>query len=157
MKSLWIILIALLCVQVTADAQETDDPLSEASGVIIYADPRLDLVLNSLKPRSMGGNAPNRGVIRSGRGFRVQIYNGNDREEANKIKLDFMRRFPGIRVYMTYIQPQYRVKVGDYRTRAEAGEMYRQLHSIYTPVIIVPDIIVINTFKDDQQSQGEGR
>ena len=60
-----------------------------------------------------------------------------------------MRRFPGVRTYMTYVQPQFRVKVGDYRTREDALEMYRQASQLYNPSMIVPDIIVINTLRDD--------
>jgi hypothetical protein len=80
----------------------------------------------------------------------VQIYNGNDRNKAMQVKVDFMRRFPSIRTYMTYIQPQYRVKAGDFKTRGEAHKLYQQLSTLYSPVMIVPDIIVINTLKDGQ-------
>jgi hypothetical protein len=113
-----------------------------ATGVIIHADPRLAILTKKHTNVKLG-------VIRSGRGFRVQIYNGNDRVRANKLKVDFMRRFPGVRAYMTYVQPQFRVKVGDFRSKGEAQRMYEQVNSLYTPVMIVPDIIEINTLKDD--------
>lgn len=114
----------------------------KVSGIVIHADPRLAIL--EKKHRNV-----HLGVIRSGGGYRIQIYNGNDREKANEIKIDFMRRFPGIRTYLTYVQPQFRVKVGDFRTRADAQKLYEQLSSLYNPSMIVPDIIVINTLKDD--------
>jgi hypothetical protein len=58
-----------------------------------------------------------------------------------------MKRFPGVRVYISYALPQYRVKVGDYGTRQEAQEFYRQLSSLYSPCMVVPDIVEINTFR----------
>jgi hypothetical protein len=127
---------------VTAQIQVEEEGNLELTGVVIHADPRLD-ILTKKKMASPG-------VIRSGRGFRVQIYNGNDRGKANNIKMDFMRRFPGVRVYMSYVQPQFRVKAGDFRSRADAHKLSDQLNSLYSPVMIVPDIIVINTLKDDK-------
>lgn len=111
-------------------------------GVIIHADPRLAILEKKHRNIQLG-------VIRSGRGYRVQIYNGNDRNKANEIKVDFMRRFPGVRTYLTYVQPQFRVKVGDYRTREEAHGMYTQVSPLYNPSMIVPDIVMINTLKDE--------
>jgi hypothetical protein len=139
-----ITLVALSGTQVSFGQQSSKD---DTAGVIIHADSRLDIVLAALKPKASSGSRA--GVIRSGRGFRVQIYNGNDRIKATQTKVDFMRRFPSVRTYMTYIQPQYRVKAGDFKTRAEARKLYEQLSTLYSPVMIVPDIIVINTLRDD--------
>ena len=140
----FLLVAGLLAGKPEAQAQQTED----TTGVIIHADPRLAIVVNALKPKSSSSRAA--GVIRSGRGYRVQIYNGNDRNKATQVKVDFMRRFPSIRTYMTYIQPQYRVKAGDFKTRGEAHKLYEQLSTLYSPVMIVPDIIVINTLKDGQ-------
>ncbi len=59
-----------------------------AQGMQLHADPRLAIVL---KKHTTGTGV---GVISSGRGFRVQIYSGNDRNKATATKIDFMRRFP---------------------------------------------------------------
>ncbi len=134
-------LVLLLLLSRNSSAQQYV-PLSEdTSGVVIYGDARLAVLT---KKRASGP------AIRSGQGYRVQIYSGNDRSEATRIKTDFMRRFPGVRTYMTYVQPQFRVKVGDYSSRQEAAKMYRQVNSIYNPCMIVPDIVEINTLRDDQ-------
>jgi len=122
-----------------------EDPASAkptAHGVIVHADPRLAILVKKYRNVQLG-------VIRSGRGYRVQIYSGADRSKALERKVDFMRRFPGVKTYLTYAQPQYRVKVGDFRSRGEAQKMYEQVNTLYNPCMIVPDIIVINTLKDD--------
>ena len=126
-------------------AQQEAEIIEDTSGIVIHNDPRLDLVVAALKPKPAI-----KGVIRSGRGYRVQIYNGNDRNKAIQIKVDFLRRHPDVPAYMTYIQPQFRIKVGDFKTRAEAAELYREMNQLYGAAMIVPDVIVINTFKDDQ-------
>lgn len=146
MKRICYILISLLLASATTQAQikveENADGKELTNGVTIHADPRLAILEKKHHSVHVGS-------IRSGRGFRVQIYNGNDRAKATEIKIDFMRRFPGMRTYMTYVQPQFRVKVGDFRTREEAEKLYNQVSTLYSPSMIVPDIIVINTLKDD--------
>jgi hypothetical protein len=142
-------LLLALCMAVDSRAQivvnENAGGNSNAGtkqGIVIHADDRLAVLLKKHKNAQLG-------VIRSGQGYRVQIYNGNDRVKANQIKVDFIRRFPGIRTYLTYVLPQFRVKVGDFRTRAEAFELYKKVSDMYNPSMIVPDIIVINTLRDD--------
>lgn len=140
----------LLCIAISGNGQivvnENAAPAGKGGkatqGIVIHSDPRLAILLKKHKNAQLG-------VIRSGQGFRVQIYNGNDRTKANQIKVDFIRRFPGVRTYLTYVQPQFRVKVGDFRSRAEAYELYQKVSGIYNPSMIVPDIIVINTLRDD--------
>jgi hypothetical protein len=124
----------------------------DKEGVVIHADPRLDVLTAYLKskPRAISTNPQIKtGTIHSGKGFRVQIYNGNDRPIANQLKVDFVKKFPNIKTYMTYIQPQYRVKVGDFVNRNDAQKFANQISKDFSPVIVVPDIIEINTFKND--------
>ena len=85
-------------------------------------------------------------VIYSGKGYRVQIYNGPDRGKAIAIKAEFMHNNPGVRTYLTYNSPCFRVKVGNYRNRSDALGMLREANSSYSPCVIVPDIITINTY-----------
>lgn len=145
MKSFLLITATILLSARGVYAQVTADEIDSISvGVTVHADPRLVMLTNALKAKSE--KAVN---LRSGSGFRVQIYNGTDRTEANKRKLEFMRRFPGIRTYLSYIQPQYRLKVGDFKTRAEAQKLFRDVNDLFNPAMIVPDIIMINTTKDD--------
>jgi hypothetical protein len=144
LRSVTISLVAILLLACTTGrAQGYDqDEVAANTGIVFHTDPRLAVLIKKHKNVQLG-------VIRSGRGYRVQIYNGADRSKATSVKLDFMRRFPGVRTYLTYISPAYRIKVGDFRSRGDAERMYQQVNSIYNPCMIVPDIIVINTLKDD--------
>jgi hypothetical protein len=135
------ILLILLLAPALLRAQTAD-----TAGVVLHADPRLAVLF--VKKHETGYRGL-RGSIRSVKGFRVQIYNGNDRNVANQRKIDFIRRFPEVRSYISYIAPTFRVKVGDFRTRAEAYKFYQQVSSLYTPCMIVPDIVEINTLRDD--------
>ncbi len=142
------------CFQTNISAQQGVEN-TDSSNIVIHADPRLAMLIASISTPSSprknnSGNSGRRtGSTHSGKGFRVQLYNGNDRLKATQMKVDFLRRFPGVRAYMTYIQPQYRLKVGDFKTRREAQELYRQINGIYSPLMIVPDIVLIKETYDD--------
>jgi len=86
------------------------------------------------------------GKMKPGKGYRVQIYSGPDRNKAIEIKREFMRHFPGVHTYITYKSPCFRVKVGDYRNRSDAVGMYKEANSMYSPSMIVPDIIFVGGF-----------
>lgn len=74
------------------------------------------------------------------KGYRIQIYSGPDRAKAKATKIDFMKRFPSVRSYITYAAPYYRIRVGDFKSRQEANDFYRYLGKSYT-VMIVPSLI----------------
>jgi len=120
--------------------------LAEDSGVVVHADPRLAILFAS---KTENGYQGLRGSIHSARGYRVQIYNGTDRNTAQQRKVDFIRRYPNIRAYLSYIAPTYRLKVGDFKTRAEAMKLYREISPLYAPCMVLPDIVVINTLRNE--------
>ncbi len=74
------------------------------------------------------------------KGYRIQIYSGPDRQVAKATKISFMKRFPSIRSYISYEVPYYKVKVGDFKSRQEALELYRYLGKTYTSMV-VPSLI----------------
>lgn len=135
------LLIFFICLGFAAGAQSTD-----TGYVNIHADERLAVVVN--KPANT-----NRPFIGKVRGFRVQIYNGNDRKKASQAKLDFMRFFPGTRSYLVYNNPQFRVRVGDFRSRKEAMELYNKLSSRFNPCMIVPDVVNISTVRKNKDNE----
>lgn len=79
-----------------------------------------------------------------GAGFRVQIYNGPNRNEALRIKAEFMRNYPGIQTYFSFSSPHYRVKAGNFRRREDAVGLFREANDTYKPCMIVPDMLGAN-------------
>lgn len=153
----WLLLLAGIFPVGSVQAQKSataDTPSVSGSSVALIADSRIEVLAHYNDAPKSTGSASAAGVkkanltgsIRSGAGYRVIIYSGIDRNKANAAKIDFMRRFPGMRVYMSYAMPQYRVKVGDFSSRSEAAVLYHQLNKVYSPCLIVPDIVEINTF-----------
>ncbi len=85
-------------------------------------------------------------MVYTGKGYRVQIYNGPSREKAIAAKVEFMRRFPGVHTYLMYVEPGFRVKIGDYRNRSDAEGMLREANGMFSPSMIVPDMVTVSTY-----------
>ncbi len=78
-------------------------------------------------------------------GYRIQIYNSSNRnakEESIKTMADFISKFPDLQPYRKYSEPGYfKVRVGDFRTRAEATRVFLSVSRVFRNAYIVPDII----------------
>ncbi len=72
-------------------------------------------------------------------GYRIQIYFGNERNKAQEIKSVFLQNHPKISAYMVYHQPNFKVRVGDFRTRLEAVGFLKKIESEFKTSFIVPD------------------
>lgn len=145
---------------------ETDTLLYPEENVHIFKDARLDLLekrpaivakleleekskpvekeIPLYKPIvSMDGKKKVTGSITTAKGFRVIIYNGPDRAKAIEAKNNFMRAFPGLRSYMSYNVPSYKIKVGDFDDRNDASKFLRKVSPAFPASFIVPDIVTI--------------
>ncbi len=77
-------------------------------------------------------------------GYRIQIIkaSGNDAltltEEA---KDKFMNRYTNTPVYLTFDEPYYRVRVGDFRTRLEAEKFLKEISRRYPGAWVIQDYV----------------
>jgi hypothetical protein len=136
-----------------------DTTLSEEDrAIVIFKDPRLDILMKrpALVARmeadkpvnfnpivSADGKKKVTGSIYTQKGFRIIIYNGQDRTEAMNAKNKFMRIFPNIPSYMSYNVPSYKIKVGNFENRGEATAFMRQVSKQFPTSFIVPDLVTI--------------
>jgi hypothetical protein len=74
-------------------------------------------------------------------GYRVQIYFGSSRTEANDAKTKFTAIHPELESYLIYQQPYFKVRAGDFRTRFEAYKLYKEIQKEFSSVFIVQDEI----------------
>lgn len=77
------------------------------------------------------------------RGFRVQIFLGPSRREAYAEQARFQQLFKNIDTYVTYEEPNYRVKVGDFRSRREAERLMQGLRDQFSNVFIFTEDIFV--------------
>jgi|GEM_PF-346376 len=76
-------------------------------------------------------------------GYRIQIYVGNIRSEADAAKSFIYRQFPELTPYVTFSQPTYRVKAGDFMSKAEAEQVLASIRLQYSTAVIIADKIEI--------------
>jgi hypothetical protein len=77
-------------------------------------------------------------------GYRVQIFfdSGNQsKKKANDVKTQFLAKNPDIPCYLVYQSPNFKVRVGDFRTRYEAYKFYREIKNDFPSAFIVKDEI----------------
>lgn len=77
-------------------------------------------------------------------GYRVQIFMeiGNEAiRHAEAMKRSFSEAFPELPVYLSYDQPYYRLRVGDFRNRVEAEKYMRLIKPKFNLAFVTADII----------------
>lgn len=84
-------------------------------------------------------------------GYRVQVYMGNQqkksKDEASVREANIKARFPELKTYMTFSSPFWKLKVGNFRTHAEALKVANQLKNEFKwggDIYIVRDSEVYN-------------
>jgi hypothetical protein len=77
----------------------------------------------------------------AGSGFRVQIFSSTDRKTIYSEQRKFKVLYPGIRSYISYSEPLYKLRVGDFRTRLEAEKMINKLKPRYKGLFIFAEPI----------------
>ncbi len=80
-------------------------------------------------------------------GYRIQIFSGSGkeaREKISQVRGDFLTAMPGFdasRIYPVYQPPFFKIRVGDYRTKAEAFPVYKQIIRKFPTAYIVKEKI----------------
>ena len=110
---------------VTATTQDT----SSTGNVHIDADPRIEKLMTSYGEHK-----------HVQRGYRVQIFLG-DRKTAEETKRSFLQKNPEVPAYLSWLAPNFRLRVGDLRTRLQAEHLLRDMKLQYPGSYIVPDEI----------------
>ena len=77
-------------------------------------------------------------------GYRVQIFFGSGhlaRENANNIRNSFVSSYKKIPVHVVFEDPNFKVRVGDFRTKSEALKVLVKVKETYEGAYIVKDFI----------------
>ena len=111
--------------------------------VVVMADPFIDTLIqehiayNQLHPTIEG--------------YRIQIYfesGNNARTKAMGIRDRFLELFPGYGAYLTFTEPYYRVRVGDFREKMSAEAFRQTLQGYFPNAFIVPDNVYFEKFQN---------
>ncbi|GHV72215.1 hypothetical protein FACS1894201_00200 [Bacteroidia bacterium] len=126
MKQTVIILLILLSVPFLRAQNEV---------VIVKEDPRIATLIQSHIEHNK--TAPYAG-------FRINIFSesGNSsRKKATEAAATFAEKFPNIACYMRFEAPNFKVNIGDFRTRLEAAQTLEFIQNSYPQAFIAKDFI----------------
>ncbi|WP_422361356.1 SPOR domain-containing protein [Reichenbachiella sp.] len=71
-------------------------------------------------------------------GFSIQLYSGNSRDKANQVKVKTYEVLEDQRPRVSYDQPNYKVRVGEYYNRMEANSDFVTLQQHFSRAVLVP-------------------
>ena len=77
-------------------------------------------------------------------GYRIHIFMeiGNEAlDHAKTVKAQFERAFPDIPIYLTYVEPHFRLRAGDFRNRVEAEKCLRRIKPKFKEAFVTADMI----------------
>ena len=75
-------------------------------------------------------------------GFYVQICSesgSNSRDRAENTRKIFLSKYPKVSAHVSFREPNFRVRVGDFRTRAEARGFREQIQGDFPQSFVVKD------------------
>lgn len=124
------ILIILMSFGLNSKAQTQDS--SRFGELIVISEEGIDdLRMRYMEKKKTSNEFP---------GYRVQIYNGRKAQLLQK-KIEFLSTFPSVQTYTLYDAPEYKLQVGDFRTRLEAEKFLREVISSYGSGFVVRTMI----------------
>lgn len=76
-------------------------------------------------------------------GFRIQIFSGSSRANAEKVKDQLIHELPEFsnRIYLKYQAPNYKIRVGNYYHEIDAQKDLKILESKYEGIFVVREQI----------------
>jgi hypothetical protein len=124
---------------------------SDSGTVVLQKDARVDLLI---KKQIQINEETTRDSRRNIPGFRIQVINSSDRNKVFAVKTKVYQQYPELKPYLMYQPPNYKLKLGNFRTAEEAQPYLDQLTKQFpTGVYIIHDIIEVkpDVPKSDQE------
>src|SRR5215467_6014279 len=114
---------------------------TDSNSVVVHKDPRVDLLIkkqiqiNEETTRESRSHVP---------GYRIQVINSTDRNKVFSVKTKIYQEYPDLKSYLIYQAPNYKLRVGNFKTPEEADPFLKELSKLFpTGVYLIHDIIDI--------------
>jgi hypothetical protein len=114
----------------------SQDTLKDPGNIRLIQDNKVDLLVS----KHIQINQNRKGID----GFRIQIFfdsGNNSKTRAKSIYESFLAKYPNIGVYLTFRTPNYKVRVGDFRTKLDAQRFLNEIIADYPNAWIIDDQI----------------
>ena len=109
------------------------------SAIVVEKDARIDqLVRKQIEINEVTTRESRRYV----QGFRIQVINSPDRTKVFAAKQRVYEQFPDWKSYLLYQSPNYKLRVGNFKTQDEAQDAMKQLSKLFPAgLYVIPDVI----------------
>jgi hypothetical protein len=80
-------------------------------------------------------------------GFRIRIFTDSGlgaKENQKKVRARFLSLYPDIDAYYSYDAPDFKVYIGDCKTKSEAFKLYERIKANFPDALVVSDMIYID-------------
>lgn len=77
-------------------------------------------------------------------GYRIQLIalsGNNSKAIVEKMQADFLASFPDIPAYVTYFEPSFRLRVGDFKNKLDAYRVHNMISALFPGAFIIKDKI----------------
>jgi len=109
--------------------------LAQQGSVTIVQDTSIDRVLKMYQTFATEKRQIN--------GYRIQLASNNSRQALMDMKAKFLQGYPDMGAYLEYSAPQFKLRVGDFRSRGEAEAFVNELRKVFSSAFVVPDKIIV--------------
>ena len=108
------------------------------SNVYVVKDSRLDLLVKKkaeINKKSADSKKPTKG-------YRIQVLNTTDRNQALATKSKLLTLYPDQKTYLMYTAPYFKIRIGNFVEKSEADDLKKELARMFpTGVFVIPSDI----------------
>jgi hypothetical protein len=111
---------------------------TSGDGFVIVQDKRIDLLGEQMATYNKSLSLKTQLV----NGYRLMLIKTSDRDEAMKLRSTLIKWYPEHKLYMMFVAPNIKLKMGNFIDREEAEKMRKQLldqHLVPGNIYIVPE------------------
>ena len=114
----------------------SQEALKDTGNIQLIQDEKVDLLVS----KHIQINESSKGM----NGFRIQIFfdsGTNSKIRATSVYDNFLVKYPDVGVYLTFKAPNYKVRIGDFRTKLDAQRFLNEILADYPNAWIIEDQI----------------
>lgn len=101
---------------------------AQNNGVSVNQDPKFEQLLEEKRKINSSITANDR--------YKIQIFYG-DIQNARKVLADFQKNFPSLDATIIFSSPNYKVQVGNFKTKIEADRNSQEILTKYPDALVV--------------------
>lgn len=138
--------LSIVTMAVVTNAQAVVDTIS--STVYVVKDSRFDQLISKkaeINKKAADARKPTKG-------FRIQVLNTTDRNQALAVKSRLLTLYPDQKTYLMYQAPYFKLRIGNFVERSEADELKKELAKLFpTGVFLIPSDIEYKALPEKEE------